>query len=325
MKSYHDIVIAGIALFESPKGMKRSFDQWVASVTDWLHRSGCDQAIVFEWFSLNLVDTDDKSDISELEEKLLIYLNKVTDRYKWLARNPNKGKLPSETKLRAALRQTIKSLGQKNADMLSMGVNGLEVKDFNQAHTNFILWLRTIADKLNELSPGSGFDAEWLSLPVMTFKLDNSEIGGRRLYYYMVDAVADRVRWLCKLLGVDTKKYISQLAKIKEKPRQLEALLDIFMSDVPIPNSPAISTPVTPLLQELSGKEWLTLEELALYTGYAKKTLYNWTSAGKLPSSKPYGKLLFKRIEVDNWLIKNSGYLRKGYKKGNTSPNTGEK
>lgn len=325
MKGLHDIVINGIALIEAQSGIKRCFDQWVSHVTTWLHQNGSDKNMSFEWFSLNMVSAGKSLDLSQGDEELLAYLDKISIRYKWLAKYPNAGKLPSETKARITVKQSMKSFGQKNSDMLLMGINGLDVKDFNQAHVNFLLWLRTIADKLDELAPESGFDAEWLSLPLMTFYIDKSVIGGRRRYNHLVDVIADRIRWLGKLIGVNPAKYLSQLAMLKEKPMQLEASLDRLFDDIKIPTETQAPIQITPLHLGLSEKEWLTLAELSIYTGYAKKTLYNWSSAGKLPSSKPQGKLFFKRIEIDNWLIKNSGYLRNGYKKLNTSPKTGDK
>jgi hypothetical protein len=325
LKGLHEIVINGMGLIEAQNGIKRCFDQWVSVVTGWLNQNGSDKNMSFEWFSLNLVDTNESLDLSYGDEKLLAYLDKVSTRYKWLAKLPNAGKLPSESRVRITLKQSVKSFGKKNADMISTGINGLDVKDFNQAHINFLLWPRTVAEKLNDLSPESGFDAEWLSLPVMTFYINKSVIGGRKRYNYLVDVVADRIRWLGKLIGINPAKYLSQLAMLKEKPKQLEASLDRLFDGIVVPTKTKAPMQITPLHRELSGKEWLTLAELSIYTGYAKKTLYNWSSAGKLPSSKPHGKLLFKRIEVDNWLIKNSGYLRNGYKKGNTSPKTGEK
>jgi len=325
VKGLHDVVITGIELIEAQNGIKRCFDQWVSDVTTWLHQNGSDKNMSFEWFSLNMVSAGESLDLSQGDEKLLAYLDKISMRYNWLAKLPNAGKLPSQTKARITLKQSIKSLGQKNSQILLMGINGLDVKDFNQAHINFLLWLRTVADKLDELSPESGLDAEWLSLPLMTFYINKSVIGGRSRYNYLVDVVADRIRWLGRLIGINPSKYLSQLAKLKEKPMQLEASLDRLFDFVKIGTEMKAPMPVTPLQKELAAKEWLTLAELSIYTGYAKKTLYNWSSAGKLPSSKPQGKLLFKRTEVDTWLLMNSGYLRNGYKKGNTSPKTGDK
>jgi excisionase family DNA binding protein len=51
-----------------------------------------------------------------------------------------------------------------------------------------------------------------------------------------------------------------------------------------------------------NNKEWLNIDEVAMYTGYKKKTIYNLTHDNKIPHNKPRGKLLFKRIEVDKWL-----------------------
>ncbi len=56
----------------------------------------------------------------------------------------------------------------------------------------------------------------------------------------------------------------------------------------------------------LENKEILTLEEVALYTGYSKSHIYKLTHKNKIPFYKPSGKtLFFKFDEVKNYLLGN--------------------
>lgn len=58
--------------------------------------------------------------------------------------------------------------------------------------------------------------------------------------------------------------------------------------------------------QEIANKVVLNFEELILYTGFSKSYLYKKTHTGKIPFSKPSGKLLFfKKSEIDEWLMDN--------------------
>ena len=53
-------------------------------------------------------------------------------------------------------------------------------------------------------------------------------------------------------------------------------------------------------------KEILTFDEVCTYTGMSRSHLYKLTSTGKIPHSKPTGKLIFfDRIELESWLKKN--------------------
>lgn len=53
-------------------------------------------------------------------------------------------------------------------------------------------------------------------------------------------------------------------------------------------------------------KTILNLTELSVYTGISKSYLYKLTHLGKIPFSKPFGKLIFfERNEVDSWLLSN--------------------
>lgn len=59
---------------------------------------------------------------------------------------------------------------------------------------------------------------------------------------------------------------------------------------------------VTPL----HAKEFLSLNEAALYTGITKSTLYKLTHNRQIPYSKPSGKLcFFRRSDLDEWMMSN--------------------
>lgn len=56
----------------------------------------------------------------------------------------------------------------------------------------------------------------------------------------------------------------------------------------------------------LSNKSVLNFDEVAVYTGLSKSTLYKLTSGKMIPHYKPSGKLLyFDRKELDSWLLQN--------------------
>jgi excisionase family DNA binding protein len=53
-------------------------------------------------------------------------------------------------------------------------------------------------------------------------------------------------------------------------------------------------------------KSVLTFDDACMYTGMSKSSLYKLTSAGKIPHSKPTGKLIFfDRKELEDWLLNN--------------------
>ncbi|RWY50393.1 helix-turn-helix transcriptional regulator [Mucilaginibacter gilvus] len=57
----------------------------------------------------------------------------------------------------------------------------------------------------------------------------------------------------------------------------------------------------------IAQKAVLTLEELSIYTGYSKSTLYKKTHKREIPFSCPNGKkLFFDRVLIDRWLLKNN-------------------
>ena len=53
-------------------------------------------------------------------------------------------------------------------------------------------------------------------------------------------------------------------------------------------------------------KEVLTVDEAARYMGVSKSYLYKLTMQGKVPFSKPLGKMCyFNRMELEAWLMSN--------------------
>ena len=53
-------------------------------------------------------------------------------------------------------------------------------------------------------------------------------------------------------------------------------------------------------------KNVLTFSEALLYTGFKRSYMYRLTAAGKIPHSKPNGKLIFfDRRKLDSWLTSN--------------------
>lgn len=53
-------------------------------------------------------------------------------------------------------------------------------------------------------------------------------------------------------------------------------------------------------------KNILNLTELSVYTGISKSYLYKLTHLGRIPFSKPFGKLIFfDKNDVDRWLLSN--------------------
>ena len=58
--------------------------------------------------------------------------------------------------------------------------------------------------------------------------------------------------------------------------------------------------------QDLNSKNVLTMDEMAIYTGLSKSTLYKMTSRKEIKHYKPNNKLIyFKRAEVEEWLFSN--------------------
>lgn len=56
----------------------------------------------------------------------------------------------------------------------------------------------------------------------------------------------------------------------------------------------------------ISNKEVLTFNEACDYTGISRSYLYKLTSSGKIPHSKPNGKMLFfEKKKLVDWLLQN--------------------
>lgn len=56
----------------------------------------------------------------------------------------------------------------------------------------------------------------------------------------------------------------------------------------------------------LTKKDVLTVDEAARYMGVSKSYLYKLTMQGKVPFSKPLGKMCyFNRLELEAWLMSN--------------------
>ncbi len=59
-------------------------------------------------------------------------------------------------------------------------------------------------------------------------------------------------------------------------------------------------------MKDLNSKTVLTMDEMAIYTGLSKSTLYKMTSRKEIKHYKPNNKLIyFKRDEVEAWLFSN--------------------
>ena len=57
----------------------------------------------------------------------------------------------------------------------------------------------------------------------------------------------------------------------------------------------------------LGTKKVLTFDEACDYTGISRSYLYKLTSAGKIPFSKPMGKIIFfNKEKLDLWLLSNN-------------------
>ena len=49
--------------------------------------------------------------------------------------------------------------------------------------------------------------------------------------------------------------------------------------------------------------EHLSIKQLAEYLNYSEAAIYKMVANAEIPNYKLSGKLLFKKIEIDNWLI----------------------
>ena len=56
----------------------------------------------------------------------------------------------------------------------------------------------------------------------------------------------------------------------------------------------------------VGGKEVLTFDEASDYTGISRSYLYKLTASGRIPHSKPNGKMLFfEKSKLVEWLLQN--------------------
>lgn len=56
----------------------------------------------------------------------------------------------------------------------------------------------------------------------------------------------------------------------------------------------------------IQNKSILNIDEAAKFLGISKGYLYQLTSLGKIPHTKPLGKLIkFDRLELENWMRQN--------------------
>lgn len=56
----------------------------------------------------------------------------------------------------------------------------------------------------------------------------------------------------------------------------------------------------------LNAKNVLTIDDVAMLSGYTKQSLYRLTSMHKIPHYKPNGKALyFKKSEIEEWMLQN--------------------
>ncbi|MDO7172054.1 helix-turn-helix domain-containing protein [Mariniflexile sp. AS56] len=56
----------------------------------------------------------------------------------------------------------------------------------------------------------------------------------------------------------------------------------------------------------IGSKEVLTFDEASDYTGISRSYLYKLTASGRIPHSKPNGKMLFfEKKKLEDWLLQN--------------------
>ncbi len=62
-------------------------------------------------------------------------------------------------------------------------------------------------------------------------------------------------------------------------------------------------------MSSVTEDRWLSLEEIAVYLGIKKDTVYKWIERRKLPGHKIGTLWKFKRDEVDNWVRSGSASM----------------
>lgn len=260
---------------------------------------------VFEWFSLNIVDNIDAKEFIHHIDFFQEYLDKISQRYQWLVELPHDGKLPSTVEdVTRDINQKVRSFIFDVRPLMDMGINSLKFNEYYQGHQNFMLWLKSVADRLYEVSPSTGLSYEWLSLPVMTFFIVGTLIGGLILFFKLVDCVEKRIEWLGKLFDVDVTESKQKIEDIYKNPIQKSTSIDAVLGTLEKPTATKDNKKpeLTEMQRLLADKEWLNIDELSIYTGIAKGTIYNYVSKGKIPHSKKGG-LRFNRKEIDEWML----------------------
>jgi excisionase family DNA binding protein len=51
-----------------------------------------------------------------------------------------------------------------------------------------------------------------------------------------------------------------------------------------------------------SESPWFTIEEAAAYAKRSLKTMYNWSSEGKIPTYHPDGRVLVNKDDIDKYI-----------------------
>ncbi len=299
---YHNQVMNGASLFEAREGTQYCCDNWVNQVSEWLRSRDVKPEVIFEWFSLNIGIDVTPEKLSGQTDTLDTYLSHISDRFRWLALFPS-GDLPSDNDDVISL---IRSTGRNFKMPFDMARGIMESSEYHQMHRKFHIWLRTVADFLQSLAPDSGIAAEWLSLPAVTLFINRIIISGGTSEVKMRDCIQERLKWLRHVLQVNYQVEFSDVEQVK-----FCSFAPLFQDMTPGCDVQKRS-PVSPsnINDALKSKKWLSINEVVRYTGYRKKTIYNWTSAGKIPFCKPKGKLLFNRKEIDQWLADDGVSLR---------------
>ena len=316
LDEYYKQLLAGSRLFEAKEGMLFCFERWVSTVNKWLQQLGTDPGIVFDWYALNEVSEISTNEFLQKPEKLEAYLLSISERFLWLAKLPT-GRLPGDDEnLLKHIQQKCKTLGESPMKLIDMGVKLSDFSDYYLAHQNFHSWLINISDYLQKLAPDSGLSAEWLSLPAITFYISGGLLAGGEREDELRRSILERINWLGKIFGFD----ISDKADLKPSKRKvrnvfrLDPLLDELNGKEKREGQPSSKNGNSDLLninEIIKDKEWLTIDELSVYIGYGKKTIYNWTSKCKIPFMKPQGNLMFSRKEIDLWIKEGGFVLRK--------------
>ena len=61
---------------------------------------------------------------------------------------------------------------------------------------------------------------------------------------------------------------------------------------------------------------WLSVQEISVYLGVSKETIYRWLEAKKIPAHKIGKQWKFKTSKVDEWVTNGSAKCLNGGKNG---------